>query len=801
VGNYRELTVEELSNLCDITAFAFETTKELKPLDGIIGQGRAAAAMEFGLAIKRAGYNIYVAGMTGTGRSSYTKAIVKKIAQNERVPEDWCYVYNFKTPDKPLALNLPTGMGSKLERDMRRLIRGLKIKIPKAFEGEEYEKQKSDIIQTFQEKNSALWESFNSFGREMGFVIKKSEQGIITIPLVDGKPIDEEGFIKLEPEVRMKIEENSIVVQARLLETMKLSKEIEKVAKEQLEHLEAKIALITVEQPIADLKEKYSQYKNVVEYLQAVQKDIILNIEDFRDMGRSNENSDVFAERLANKDYAKKYLVNLIVDHRETVGAPVVFESNPKYYNLFGKIEYESHMGVVTTDFSKIKAGSMHLANGGYIIINMSDLMRNPESWEGIKRALKTNSIAIENIHTMQGIVSGGIKPEPIPLNVKIVLIGSAQLYNMLYNYDEDFKKLFKIKADFDIDMGSQEDNILKYAQFISSHCESKNLLHFDRTGVAAVVEYSRRLADHKHKLSTRFNDIVEILIEADAWARIDGAEIVDSYYVKKAIKEKYYRSNRIEEKLQELIDTGVILISTEDKVVGQVNGLSVMDFGDISFGKPSRITAVTYAGEKGIVNIEREVEMSGSIHDKGVLILTGYLGEKFAQEFPMSLSASICFEQLYDGVEGDSASSTELYALLSSLAEVPIKQYIAVTGSVNQRGEIQPIGGVNEKIEGFFQTCKARGLKGHEGVMIPHQNIVNLMLKDEVLEAVKQGMFHIYAIKNVEEGIELLTDMPAGRKNENGEYPEDTIFYRVQKKLEKYARIMEDMEEEAEKQ
>ncbi|MDF2892298.1 MAG: putative ATP-dependent protease [Clostridia bacterium] len=781
---YKELAVEDLRNVCNPAVLSFSTTKELESLDGIIGQGRAAAAMEFGLAIKRTGYNIYVAGMTGTGRSSYTRSIINKIAQHEKTPEDWCYVYNFKTPDKPIAINLP---------------KSLKVKIPKAFEGEEYEKQKNDIIQFYQDKSTQLMEDFNLFAKEKGFVIKKSEQGIMTIPMIGDKPIEEDAFLKLETEERKRIEEDSLIVQTRLLDSMKQIKEIEKSVREKLEQLEGKIALSTVEQPVMELKDKYSLYKNVVEYLQSVQKDIIHNIEDFRELSKTADEGALLPDRIANRDHTKKYHINLIVDRRDAVGAPVIFEANPKYHNLFGKIEYESNMGVVTTDFSKIKSGSIHAANGGYIIINMADLMHNPESWEGIKRAIKTNSITVENIYSIPGIVSGGMKPQPIPLNIKIVLIGSAQLYQMLYNYDEDFRKLFKIKADFDIDMSSADENIIKYAKFISSHCEKKELMHFDNTGVAAVVEYSRRLAEHKHKLSTRFNDIVEILIEADAWARIEGAETVTAFYVKKAIKEKYYRSNRIEEKLQEFIDTGVILISTEDRVIGQVNGLSVMEFGDISFGKPSRITAVTYAGEKGIVNIEREVEMSGSIHDKGVLILSGYLGEKFAQEFPMSLSASVCFEQLYDGVEGDSASSTELYALLSSLAEVPIKQNIAVTGSVNQKGEIQPIGGVNEKIEGFFQTCKARGLKGNEGVMIPHQNVVNLMLNDEVVEAVRQGNFHIYAIKDVEEGIELLTDMPAGCKNEKGEYPEESIFYKVQKKLEKYARIMEDIEEQEE--
>ncbi|MGE5632131.1 MAG: Lon protease family protein [Caulobacteraceae bacterium] len=797
MGGFRELIPEELSNKCNDLDFRFETTADLEPLDGIIGQGRAAAAMEFGLAIKRSSYNIYVSGLTGTGRSSYTKSIVNRIAVNENVPDDWCYVYNFKNPDKPICINLPAGMGYRLQKDMRKLVKSLKIKIPKAFEGEEYEKQKSEIIQEYQEKSSEHMGFFNEFAKEQGFAIRKSEQGIMTIPVVDGKPLEEKDFIQLSPEERKKMEDSSFTVQSKLIEAMKHIRDLEKAARDKIEHLETKIALLAVEQPIMELKEKYEQYKNVLEYLQAVQRDIIHNIEDFRSIeGSANAEFDL-VDKIREKDYTIKYQVNLLVDNRDTKGAPVIFESNPKYYNLLGKIEYESNMGVVTTDFSKIKAGSLHAANGGYIIINMSDLIRNPESWEGIKRAIKTGEIAIENIFSIAGIVSGGMKPEPIPLNVKVILIGSSYIYQLLYTYDEDFRKLFKIKADFDIDMSSSKENIEKYARFISSHCANKGLKHFDRTAVACVVEYSRRLAEHKHKLSTRFNDIVEILYEADAWAGLEAADRVSRSHVKKAIEQKVYRSNRIEEKLQELIDTGVVLISTEDKVTGQVNGLSVLDFGDYTFGKPSRITAVTYAGEKGIVNIEREVEMSGSIHDKGVLILNGYLGEKFAQDFPLSLSASICFEQLYDGVEGDSASSTELYALLSSLSEIPLKQYIAVTGSVNQKGEIQPIGGANEKIEGFFETCKARGLRGDEGVIIPHQNVVNLMLNDEVIDAVKAGKFHIYPVRTIDEGIEILTDVPAGKRDENGDYPEGTVFYKVQKKIEKYARIVEEFDGE----
>lgn len=797
MSKFRELTPEELRNKCDYEDFTFETTAELEPLDGIIGQGRAAAAMEFGLAIKRPNYNIYVSGLTGTGRSSYTKSIVSKIAVNEKTPDDWCYVYNFKNPDKPLCINLTAGTGYRLQKDMKRLVKSLKVKVPKAFEGEEYEKQKSEIVQEYQEKSSEHMESFNEFAKELGFIIKKSEQGLMTIPIMDGKPVEEKDFLQMSAEERKSMEDNSFVVQGKLLEAMKHIRDLEKAARDKIEHLETKIALLAVEQPVMELKEKYAEYKNVLEYLQAVQRDIIHNIEDFRNMERNVHDEADLVDKIRAKDFTIKYQVNLLVDNRDTKGAPVIFESNPKYYNLLGKIEYESNMGVVTTDFTKIKAGSLHAANGGYIIINMSDIMRNPESWEGIKRAIKTGNIAIENIFSIAGIVSGGMKPEPIPLNVKAILIGSSYIYQLLFNYDEDFRKLFKIKADFDIDMTSSKENCEKYARFISSHCENKGLRHFDKAAVAYVIEHSRRLAEHKDKLSTRFNNIIEILYEADAWAGLEGAEVVTDSHVRKAIEQKLYRSNRIEEKLQELIDTGVVLITTEDRVIGQVNGLSVLDFGYYTFGKPSRITAVTYAGEKGIVNIEREVEMSGSIHDKGVLILNGYLGAKFAQDFPLSLSASICFEQLYDGVEGDSASSTELYALLSSLSEIPVKQNIAVTGSVNQRGEIQPIGGANEKIEGFFQTCKVRGLKGNEGVMIPHQNVVNLMLNDEVVEAVREGKFHIYPVETIEQGIEILTDVPAGERDENGCYPEGTVFYKVQKKIEKYARIVEEFDGE----
>lgn len=794
---YKELLASELANRCQCEELGFRTTAELEPLDDIIGQERAVSAMEFGLRIKREGYNIFVAGLTGTGRSSYAKSISKRIAATEKVPDDWCYVYNFENPDRPKAINLPAGLGHIFVEDMEKLVKKLKLSIPKAFQGEEYEKQRREIFEEFQSQSSEIMEDFNKFANEQGFTLRRSEQGLLTIPIIDGKPMEESDYVKLESAKRKELEEKTYIVQKKLMESMKLIKEAEKKARDKIEELEAKISLITVEQPMQELIEKYSAYENIVEYLVAVQKDIIQNIEDFRKIEKDQSDDSELFEKINIKDFTIKYKVNLIIDNKDTKGAPVVYETNPKYYNLLGRIEFENKMGLVTTDFTKIKPGSIHLANGGYLIINMSDIVKSPESWDGLKRALKNKVITIENIYTGSGPISSTLKPEPIPLDVKVILLGNNYIYQILYSYDDDFRKLFKIKADFDMEMPSEPENIRKYSRFINSHCKEKNLLHFDCTAVAQVINYSRRLAEHKHKLSTRFNDIVEILYEADAWARLDSSDLVRDVHVKKAIEQKKYRSNRIEEKLQELIDEGVILISTEERVIGQVNGLSVMNIGDYAFGKPSRVTATTFAGDKGIINIEREVEMSGSIHDKGVFILSGYLGEKFAQEFPLNLSATICFEQLYDGVEGDSASSTELYALLSSLAEVPIKQYIAVTGSVNQKGIIQPIGGVNEKIEGFYETCKKRGLTGKEGVIIPHQNVVNLMLNDEVIEAVEKGLFHIYPITTIEEGIEILTDMPAGTRGEDGKYPEGTLYNLVQKKIEKYARLMEEYEGE----
>ncbi|UWV46392.1 AAA family ATPase [Acetivibrio thermocellus] len=778
---------------CDPNSFKFNDTSELEPLEGIIGQERAVRAMTFGLKINTRGYNIFMSGMTGTGKTSYAVNYIKKIAKNCKTPDDWCYVYNFENPNQPKAINLPAGLGKVFKKDMEEFIKVLQQEISRAFESEDYERERAAIANEYQGKKAELMEILNRDAEKQGFKVRTTNAGIYFLPVIEGKTITEEEYGQLDEKIKQEITERSNIVQLETLEIIRKIKNIEREAEERVAEWENKIALFAVGMQINDLKEKYKDYKEVVKYLEQVQEDILQNLDDFREEEYSEEQQLIMPWLKGNEGSpVDKYKVNLLVDNSGLEGAPVIVDFNPTYYNLIGRVEYENEFGTMITDFTMIKPGLFHQANGGYLILQAKDVLSNVQSWEALKRALKTRQITIENMKEQMGLVAvSTLKPEPIPLQVKVILVGNEFLHQLLYEYDEDFKKLFKIKVDFDEEMDRNEDNTLKLAQFISSFCRRENAPHFDRTGVAKVVEYSSRLVGDQNKLSTRFNDIVEILCESAAWAQIDGSSLVKAEHVNKAIQEKIYRSNKYDKKLLELLKDGIIILDTEGEAVGQINGLTVLDIGDYCFGKPTRITANTFMGEKGIVNIEREVEMSGTSHTKGVLILSGYIGQKYAQDIPLSLTASLCFEQLYSGVDGDSASSAELYAILSSLAEVPIKQSIAVTGSVNQKGEIQPIGGVNEKIEGFFELCKARGLNGKHGVIIPYQNVRNLALNDEVIEAVKEGKFHIYAVKTIDEGIEILTGMKAGEKREDGTYPEGTINYLVYEKLKKYARTV----------
>lgn len=783
--DHYKVPLESLKKVCDDKLFDFKTTEEVLPQEGIIGQERAVKAVEFGLKVKRHGYNIFMMGITGTGKFSYAQNYVKEVAKDEPVPEDWCYVYNFENPYEPKALNFPFGKGKDFCEDMEELVEDLKVEIPRAFEGEEYEKEKAEILKEFQQQRNELMEELSKIAQEKGFALKRTPTGFVTIPIVDGKQLSQEEFDQLEEDVKEDLEEKMNEVQLKSMEVTRKILNAEKEVKDKLKQLEKKIGLFAVGHLIDDLKEKYKDYSKVKDYLEEVKEDVLENLDDFK--AEEGEQS-TFPWMKKPKAAEERYQVNLLVDRSESSGAPVVIETNPTYYNLVGKVEYESQFGMVSTDYTMIKPGAIHRANGGYLILQAMDLLTNFRSWDALKRVLKNKELQIENLQEQMGLVAmSTLRPEPIPVNVKVIIIGNPFIYRLLYHYEEDFRKLFKIKADFDVEMKRDEDNINLMAGFVSNQCQMEGLRSFESSAVARLVEHSSRLAGHQGKLTTKFNDIIEIIHEADGWAALDNSEHVEARHIKKAIEEKVYRSNKMEMKIQEMFQEGKYLIDVEGEKVGQVNGLSIIDQGDYTFGKPNRITAAVYLGKRGIMNIEREAKLSGKIHNKGVLILGGYLAGKYAQEIPLTLSATLTFEQLYEGVEGDSASSTELYALLSSLSKLPLRQDIAATGSVNQKGEIQPVGGLNEKIEGFYAVCKAKGLTGQQGVIIPYQNMNNLMLSDEVVEAVEKGEFNLYQVRTIDEGIEILTGVSAGEMTEEGTYPEGTVNYLVDKNLRHY--------------
>lgn len=788
----KELSYKQLKHFCNPEQLKFKTTSDFKPEYESIGQNRAVSALQFGLKMKVKGYNIYMSGPSGTGKTNYAAKYIRKIAATQEAPDDWCYVYNFKTPNQPTALNLKAGMGKVFQKDMEDYIKIVQIELPKAFDSEDYEREESEIMREFQEKRAALLDELDKEAEKLGFRVKNTNTGIYFLPVVDGKVVNEQDFNELDEHVRYEININSDSIQLETMDTIRKLKEIERQVEDKLSEWQNKVAMFALGIHIDNLKSKYSEYPKIQKFLDDIQEDILKNLDSFISCAECDDQSNTLLPLLLLKKEENpydKYNVNLIVDNSNLQGAPVIINFNPTYYNLMGKFEYENEFGTVSTDFSMIKAGLFHQANGGYLILQAKDLLMNVQAWEALKRVLKTRQITIENMKEQMGLIAmSALKPDPIPVNIKVILVGNPDLYQVLLDYDEDFSKLFKIKADFNSEMEINDNNIKKLCQFISSFCQREKALPLDRSAVAKLIEYSSRLVEDQRKMTTKYNDLVELLAESSTWAEIEGASVVTSEHIKKAIKEKTFRSNKYDQMLLELMEEGTIMIDTQGSEVGQINGLSVLDMGDFVFGKPSRITANTYLGKSGIVNIEREVEMSGTTHTKGVLILSAYIGEKFAQDIPLALTASLCFEQLYSGIEGDSASSTELFAILSGLSGLPVNQGIAVTGSVNQKGEIQPIGGATHKIEGFFELCKSRGLTGSQGIILPHQNVINLNLNDEVIQAVKDGMFHIYPIKIIDEGIEILTGVPAGTKRKDGTYPEGTVNALVAEKLRKYA-------------
>ncbi len=753
-----KIDINDLKNEYDIDKLDFETTEDISPLKGIIGQDRAICAMDFGLNIKRKGYNVYVAGMSGTGRTSYTMSMIEQIARYKRDNFDYVYVYNYKSPNEPISLKFRTGNGKKFKKDVEDILEKLKSDIPRTFESREYEDRNKSITLDYETMTQTVIHELNEFAKLRGFSFQITQRGLVSIPLKeDNTPMEDEEYKKLSQIQLNNIRQSAAKLNNDISEYLKKIKEIEEEFKNEISSLDKKIGESIISFYTNILIENYGYNEKKLNFLHDMKDDMVENIDKFKPKKDTEQNMFGFMQKDDSKFFTR-YNVNLFIDNSEQKGCRVINETNPTYYNLTGMIEYKNEIGVLTTSFMELKAGAIHKANGGFLILNVKDLFSHPFAWEALKRTLKTGKINIETLNKQYGyIVTSTLKPEPIDVDVKVILIGDNRIYNLLYGYDEDFAKLFKVMADFDIDVDRNEENIYKVARFISSHCENEGLKHFDKKAVMKIIEYSSRICENKRKLTARFNQIVDILYEAENLSDENSYYVTDKD-VKNAIEAKKYRNNKYEQRLNELFEDETLILNVEGEKIGQINGLAVMGTGEYSFGKPSRITASTYRGKRGIINIEREIKHSGSIHDKGVLILSGYLGEKYGKERQLSLNTSITFEQNYSGIDGDSASSTELYVIISSMASIPVKQNIAVTGSVSQKGEIQPIGGVNQKIEGFFDVCKIKGLTGDQGVMIPIQNVKNLMLSDEVIQAVKEGIFNIYAVSNISEGLEVLT-------------------------------------------
>ncbi len=788
--NKNELSYKSLKTKCDPSVFSFETTDELTGIETGIGQDRGIKALEFGLNVDIKGYNLYLEGPSGVGKTMYTKHYLDKISKKKKTPCDWCYIYNFNNPNEPVALPLHAGQGKEFKEQMDSFIKDIKKDLKSTFDNDDFEKEKALITQTYEAQRDALMDKLNKKSAKYGFQVKSSQNGIYMMPIINGKAIEQDEFEKLDDEVKQNFEDNSSIVQEQILQVISEIKTIERETQKKLSEWQSNVALLTINAHINYIKSKFKRNKKINTFLESIKQDILKNIDTF--LVETPENQPVQpGPRPEQPKPWQNYRVNLFIDNSEQNGAPVIMDSDYSYHNIFGKLEYENYYGSLKTDYTMLKPGLLHQANGGYIVFQAHDLLENAICYETLKKALRQKQLLLENTADPRSpMVMVSLKPEPIPLDLKVILIGNEEIYQTLMAMDKDFGKLFKIKVEFEDSSENTVENMNKLAQFIHGLCTQQELPPLDASAVAKIIEYSSRLADNQEKLSTRFNDLAQVIGEAATWATMNKERIVTSKYVDMALEERVNRIKKYDTMYMEMIKENTLLIDTSGSKVGQINGLTVMNIGDYTFGKPVKITANTFTGKTGIINIEREVDLSGSTHSKGVYILSGYLGEKFAQDIPMNLTASICFEQLYNGVDGDSASSTELYAILSSLSGIPINQSFAVTGSVNQKGEIQPIGGVNEKIEGYYQICKMRGLDGSHSVIIPVQNTKNLNLNQEVVDAVKAGKFHVYAISTIDEGIELLTGVPAGKRDSNGKFPAGTINYLAYEKLKKFAEI-----------
>ncbi|MEA3337265.1 MAG: ATP-binding protein [Chloroflexota bacterium] len=777
----RELTAEKLRRTCAPDEMAFQSTAELEELTEIIGQERATRAIEFGLDIPSFGYNIYALGPAGAGKMTTITRYLERKAATRPVPDDWGYINNFARPDEPLAIRLPPGAGCQLRDSFDKLLNDLEQALPTAFESENYEQHRQDLVEKLEENRQSLIQQMEEFSRKRGFTIVQTPMGLLFAPLIEGKAATGEQFAELPEQHRKELKAQEPILQKEMEKTLREIKEINDEVASRLQNLDREIADATVAPAFQDFQEEYGDRREIVEYLQQVREHIVEHVDRYKALpAAGDEQGNVPPAALlfgSPESPFDHYRINVIVDHQGETGAPVVVETNPTYYNLIGRIEHQAQFGALVTDYSQIKGGALLQANGGYLVVDVGDLLWHPLAYEALKRCLRHQEVKIEELRQQLGVVAtAGLVPESIPLDVKVVLIGDPRTYYMLYDDDDEFQKLFKVRADFATQMDWDFDNMVKVARFIRTRCAEEQLPSFDLSAVAEVIEHSGRLVEDQRKMTTRFAHVADIVREAAYWASQSGHDVVIGDDVRRAIEERRYRSSLVEERVREAIVDNTVMVDVSGERVGQVNGLAVLSLGDYSFGKPTRITAKTFLGRGGVINIEREAKLSGRIHDKGMLILSGFLGGKYAQDKPLSLSATLTFEQSYDGVDGDSASTTEIYALLSALARLPVKQGIAVTGSMNQHGEVQAIGGVMAKIEGFFDICVAKGLTGEQGVLIPVANVPNLMLRDDVVQAVADGKFHLFPVSTVDEGISILTGVDAGERDKEGHFPEGSV-------------------------
>jgi predicted ATP-dependent protease len=793
-----EVPVEKLSWKCDLSLLKFESTKELASLGEFIGQERAIKSIEFGLNMDLDGYNIYVAGLSGTGKTTVVKSYIEKLIKEKESrgeifkPDDWCYLYNFKEPDRPLIASLSQGKAREFKTQISDLLTRTREELKRAFSSEDYKNQKKQVLEEAQRDQQKVFEDIQKRARKQNFYLQVTQAGPTLIPLVENRPMEDKEYLALTDKERQVLEKKRRQLLKRLQSSFEKALGTRDKVMERMQKADKDIGDFTISHLFASLFAVHPDDSRVGQYLLGLKQYTLENLDAFKDIEEAvNHDSGIPLSQalMAGHNPFIPFQVNVYIDNSDVTGPPVVVETNPNFSNLFGKIERRFILGGYMSDHTMLKPGALALANGGYLLLGAMDVLTNMGVWPALKRAIKNKEVRVEDPFEQYGLFAPqGMRPEPMPIQTKIILIGDSYIYQMLTVVDEEYWEIFKVKADFNSQIEISEKNIRDYAAFISGICEKCQVKHFDPSGVGRAIEFAARIVHDQEKLSTRFAQIKELVEEANYWANKEKAQFISGSHVLKAIEERRFRHNLPEERMQEMIDRGMIMIDVAGSEVGQVNGLGVYTLGDATFAKPSRITAKTYLGRGGVVNIERESKLSGSTHDKGVLILSGYLGWKYAQERPLSLSVSLCFEQSYEGVDGDSASSAELYCILSSISGIPIKQNIAVTGSVNQNGEVQPIGGVNYKVEGFYKSCFDKGLTGEQGVMVPHQNVANLMLKDEIIEAVKAGKFHIYAVKTIDEGIEILTGMPMGEKGADGAYPEGTINYLVDKQLKSMA-------------